>query len=176
MSWEGGTRCSGSSEVSTISVVQMERWHTMLISPCHEVQVRERDQRGGAEVMVRKQGGCRGCRWSTCYRDWGMGSYIHTAHHVFEIMAERNKLVNFGKIFNGGGAQIIWSLPVALVCRMASVCWNSKYEWSCFWYFIATLAIYSEWYERNQPKWPTWKLFTFMCSLRMCKKIERFGL
>ena len=50
-----------------------------------------------------------------------MGSKIYPACNVFDEMVERKLFSNFDKIKFGGDAQNIWSLPVALVCKMILV-------------------------------------------------------
>ena len=49
------------------------------------------------------------------------------AHQVFDVMAEREKFLNFVKPFGGVDSNHIWHKLVVVGCKMELICENSKY-------------------------------------------------
>ena len=73
-----------------LASLQVGRWHPVITSPCHDVQERERDQRGYIEFRGdgKEAGETQGVwRWSRCHVDMGMGTISPSARQLLDQMA-----------------------------------------------------------------------------------------
>ena len=85
--------------------------------------------------------GPRGPRRSQWWQKWGwfslksagyksVWSKSNCAYQVFDEMAEREKYLNFVKLFYGDDSNNVWHLLVVLVCKIELICENPNVTWS----------------------------------------------